>query len=199
MTELDDSPGTPPGRRPEPEEPVTRGQLLTMLVVVYGLLALAGWWWLAWRERTAVLAESAVGPHGPLAAVALGCSVGLGLFFTTRLIARYAPAFAELELRLARTLGPLDDRDALLIALVSAAAEEFFFRCAMQDALGLWIAALLYALGHVTGPRQWLWSLQAGALALLFGWMVLGGFGILSAAVAHAVYGYLWLLRLTSR
>lgn len=188
---------TRPDRDPADDEPPTSGQIVVVSAVVYGLLGMSGYWWLGWRDRVSVLAETAVGSHGPFVSALLGTALGLVLFALARLAARYVRAFAALEARLAETIGPLEDHHALWIALVAGAAEEVFFRCAMQDAFGYWPTALLYAAGHLGGRGLWWWSLPALVLGLVFGWLVMAGFGILSAALAHAVFSYLWLRRLS--
>jgi membrane protease YdiL (CAAX protease family) len=186
----------PPG--PEPEEPLTRRQLLVTMLAVYVVMVGAGVAWLAWRQRTAVIGEWAVGRHGSLVAVAAGTGTGLVFFVIGRLLARYATPFAVLDARLSAIIGPVTEHDAVLIAVMSGAAEEFFFRCAVQDALGLLGASLLFALAHFGGRGMLLWSVQAGVLGLVFGGLVHFGFGVLSAALAHAVFNYLWLQRSTS-
>jgi hypothetical protein len=173
--------------------------LLAVVLVVYGLMAVAGYAWLAWRERTPVLAERAVGDHGVAAAAAVGTATGFAFFALARVLARYVRPFAELDTRLAAMLGPLSEREALALSLCSGAVEEFFFRCAAQDALGWLPATALFALGHVGGRGLWLWSLQAACFGLALGGLVVAGFGVLAAALAHALFNYMWLQRVTVR
>src|SRR5690606_8209979 len=127
------------------------------LVVAYALLAAGGYLWLRWRDRTEMLAEHAVGRHGALAAVAVGTATAFAFYGLGRLAARYVPAFAALEATLAGLLGTLRERQAVVVALTSGAAEEFFFRGAMQDALGWTITTVAFALSNYGGPRLRLW------------------------------------------
>jgi hypothetical protein len=146
-----------------------------------------------------VIAEWAVGHYGPLVAAAVGSATAFAFFAGARLLVRYVRPFAELDGRLAAIIGPLAERDAILLALVSGAAEEFFFRCAMQDALGWLFTTLVFALGHFGGRGLYLWSVQAAVFGLALGGLVQAGFGVLAAAMAHALFNYLWLQRLTLR
>lgn len=164
------------------------------LFVVYGVLVAAGVGWLSWRGRMPVIAACAVGRHGPLVAVLAGTATGLAFHALSRLLARYLRPFGELDAKLAGVIGPVDTNDALLIAMVSGAAEEFFFRCAMQDALGPWLTALLFALAHLAGRSMALWSVQALVFGLAMGGLVNYGCGVLAAALAHAIFNYLWFL-----
>ncbi|MEZ5966634.1 MAG: CPBP family intramembrane glutamic endopeptidase [Planctomycetota bacterium] len=173
---------------------MSRPQLCLVLLVVYGVLVGAGVFWLSWRDRTAFIAEAALGRHGPAVALVAGTLAGLAFTAFSRLLSRYVAAFARLDARLAGLLGPIDGTDALVIALASGAAEEFFFRCAMQDALGLLPTAVLFGLAHVGGRGLALWSSMAFVFGLALGGLVHLGCGVLAAAIAHAVFNYLWLL-----
>jgi len=186
-------------RPPATDDQPTRAQLLSLLVVVYGLLVAAGLVWLSWRERTAVIAQWAVGSRGLPAALVAGTGTGLGFFAVNRFLARYVRSLAELDRRLADALGPVEPRDAVVIAVVSGAAEEFFFRCAMQDALGPILAACLFGLANAIGRGMALWSVQAALFGLALGALVHFGHGVLAAALAHAVFNYLWLLSAMTR
>jgi membrane protease YdiL (CAAX protease family) len=180
-------------------DPLPRGQLLLSLLVVYGLLTVAGYGWLAWRERTAIIAASAVGRHGPVWAVAAGSLTAVTLSALSRLLTRYVRPVAALDARLVTMIGPLADRDAVLLSLVSGAAEEFFFRCAVQDAVGWLLATLLFALCHLGGRGLRLLGVQAALFGLVLGGLVESGLGLLAAALAHALFNYLWLQKVVLR
>ena len=191
-----DAPGPERGL-PDAAEPTPPGQLLMAMLVVYGLMTAGGYGWLAWRERTIAIGTWALGTHGALVAAAVGTGTGVAFFALARLLVRYARPFAALDGKLAALIGPLADRDAIALSVVSGAAEEFFFRCACQDALGWVGATLLFALGHLGGRGLYLWCLQAACFGFVLGGLVQAGFGVLSAATAHALFNYLWLQRLT--
>ena len=92
-------------------------------------------------------------------------------------------------------VGPLSEAQLLTLSLVSAVAEEFFFRLAVQDALGLPASVALYVLLN-TGPGFWSWALIALGSGLLFSGLVATGFGLLAATTAHAIINYLSLRRI---
>jgi membrane protease YdiL (CAAX protease family) len=149
------------------------------------------WLWL--RERTPLFAAQAVGPQGLLFGVAVGAGVGALASGASQLLARYLRAFAQLESWLAELAGPLAEREIMVLALLSGVVEEVFFRLAMQDALGVYWAAAVFALLHA---GRWLWTVLAGMLGLLFGWMMEAGFGLVSVSIAHAIINYIGLRRM---
>jgi hypothetical protein len=179
----------------EPEPPPLRA-ILPAVVAVYALMVALGWLWLWLRDRTSVVPAAAVGPHGPALSAAAGLLAGLGLFGVGRLLARYSRPFAELDARLGKLVGPLDEGQIRLVTLASAVGEEFFFRCAMQDALGFWPTAALFGLAHAGGGRSLGWWIPLAAVfGAAMGGLIVAGFGLLSAAIAHALFNYLSLRR----
>lgn len=171
--------------------------MIPVLVVVYGVLVSLGWLWLVLRDRGGVVASAAIGAHGPAAAAGAGLAAAVALYALGRLLARYVRTFAELDSRLAVMVGPLSENQVIVVALASGIGEEFFFRCAMQDHLGVWLTAACFGLAHVGGGAalRW-WAPQAAAFGLAMGWLVEAGFGVLSAAVAHALFNFFSLRRL---
>jgi membrane protease YdiL (CAAX protease family) len=87
------------------------------------------------------------------------------------------------------------DTEALLFLVLSAIAEEVFFRLAVQDALGLAGSVAVYVLlnSSVGGvgviPYTFVHALGLGLL-------VQQGFGLLGSTTAHAIMNYLSLRRI---
>ncbi len=188
MTDVD-----PPEQDPLPE----LRTMIPVLVGVYGVLLALGWLWLVLRDRGSVVALAAVGTHGPAVAAGVGLGAALGLYALGRLLVRYVPALAGLDARLATMVGPLSENQVIIVALASGVGEEFFFRCAMQDHLGVWLTAACFGLAHLGGgPALRWWAPLAAAFGLAMGWLVEAGFGVLSAAIAHALFNFFSLRRL---
>jgi hypothetical protein len=180
-----------PDSRPAPRWP-----LAAVAVLFYALLVAAGFLWLWLRERTAVIGERFVGAHGILWSLAAGIAAGLALSWLLATLPRYLPVFARLEQRLAALLGPLGQTGMTVIALASAIGEEFFFRLAMQDALGSWWTAAVFGILH-GGPAEFaLWALLAFLIGLLLGWAMDGGHGLVAVTLVHALVNYLSLRRM---
>lgn len=181
----------PPAR---PGPPPTR-TALAFAGCLYLAMLLVALLWLWQRDRLAALPHSALGEHGLWAAAGSGLLAGLLGAATLAGIARRSGAVRGCEQRIAAVLGHLDDRVVLLLSVWSALAEEFFFRLAVQDALGWPTAVALYVVLN-TGPGFWSWAPVALGYGLLFGSLVHHGLGLLSAAAAHAVVNYLSLRRI---
>jgi len=162
---------------------------------LYLVLFGGGWFWLWQRQRLEAVPAMALGEHGLYASAAAGLSCGLLGAVLLGLLARRLTAVGRCEQRLAGLIGPLREHQIQVLAMLSAIAEEWFFRLAMQDALGMPIAVAIYG-GLSTGPGLWAWAPVAGGAAAVFGGLVAGGFGLLSATVAHAVITYLSLRRI---
>lgn len=179
-----------------PEQPETGPSILVAAGLVYGGFCAAGYLWLWGRDRTSIIPPAAVGEVGLVGSMALGLAVGLGASAVFALLVRYSVWGKRLQSRLAELIGPLSEREITWLALLSAVGEEFFFRLAMQDALGLYWSAALFGALHC-GPRGLLlWTALAFALGLAFGWMMQAGWGLLSVSVAHALINYLSLRRM---
>lgn len=180
-----------PGR-----EPSDRQSFALAAVVVYSLFVAGGFFWLWLRDRTGQIPMQAGGELGLPLSMAAGTAVGLGLSGVFAVSVRYLGSCARLEQRLHGLLGSLSEREITVLALFSALGEEFFFRLAMQDAIGLYWSAAVFGLLHLGPKGTWLWTVLSVLLGLGFGWMMELGCGLLSVTVAHALVNYLSLRRM---
>ena len=122
--------------------------------------------------------------------------IGLGLSGVFGVAVRYVGALSRLQDRLTELIGPLTENEIILLALFSALGEEFFFRLAMQDALGLYWSAAVFGLLHFGPAGTRIWTAMALLLGVGFGWLVELGCGLLSVTIAHALINYLSLRRM---
>jgi membrane protease YdiL (CAAX protease family) len=87
--------------------------------------------------------------------------------------------------------------DLLLVSLGAGWGEELLFRGALQPHIGIWPAALLFALGHFLLTKI-TWGLVAYMAVLVLAGAGLGYLanwaGLLAAMVCHAVYDFVVLL-----
>jgi hypothetical protein len=158
---------------------------------VLGLVAIIG---LAVRDGGSPL--QGLAPTGPLWwSVVAGCGVAAAASLVL-LVLRRLPALVRLERFQARLVGGWTATDALAVALLSGLAEEALLRALLQPLLGLFPAAILFAVLHlVPDARLWMWPVIALALGLLLG-LLFNGFGYPAAAAGHVVINALALLRL---
>jgi membrane protease YdiL (CAAX protease family) len=134
------------------------------------------------------------------AALGAGVLAGLVALAISEALTRWTPLGHALSKLLAESIGPLDRRDAWLLALASGLAEEMFFRGALQPQVGLVAASVLFGAAHFLPRRELvLWSVYAIVMGLglgaLFEWT-----GQLAAPVAaHVVVNGINLPRLAGR
>jgi membrane protease YdiL (CAAX protease family) len=100
---------------------------------------------------------------------------------------------------LARAIGPVSAREAILLAALSGVAEEAFFRGALQPQVGWPVATALFGLAHFH-PRKELrvWSLSAALAGLGFATLFESSGDLLAPAIAHALVNAVnlrWLAR----
>jgi uncharacterized protein len=164
--------------------------------VVYGPLAALGAA-LSWFTRGAVLSA----PPGPRFSNehwrAQLCGVALALLVTALTIR--ATRWLVARTRWARTLrdtlrGALlgsSRARLLLLASLSAVAEELFFRAALLPWLGVVVSSLVFGLLHVSARETYLgWMVWASVMGLVFAVLFLGSGSLLAPVLAHATINY---------
>ena len=180
---------------PGPEESGSPSFAL-VATLVYSAFVLVALAWLAMRDRIQIVSEMAFGDAGPYGSLGIGTALGLGLSGVIALLCRYQGAFQRLEGRLQQAVGTLSEPEILVVSMTSAIGEELLFRCALQDAVGPYLSALIFGVLH-TGPGLLLWGASAAVLGLTFSLMIDGGCGLLSVTVAHALINFLSLRRMS--
>lgn len=178
----------------EGEGELPEGTPLQIAGCLYLMMLAAALIWLWAGDRMDSLAESALGDYGIW--VAAGVGLGGGLLGALLLgFASHLKSVQSYTERIATLLGPLSENQILALSILSAVAEELFFRLALQGAFGMAVAVGVYT-GLNTGPGFWRSAWIALFAGLLFSGMVELGFGLLSATTAHAIINYLSLRRI---
>lgn len=162
----------------------------------YLALAVAGLLWVG-AQRGRLGLELFFDPGGWWIDLGAGLALGSLLLAFWRGLLRFTFAARALEQELARLLAPLATSEAIALAVISALAEELFFRGALQSAWGYLPAALLFALLH-TGPGRAfrIWTLFALVGGLSLGLLVLLRGPVGGAIVAHLLVNGVNLVRL---
>ena len=183
-------------RLPRQPGPPARRSFFPVASAFYLVLAVAGLIWLGF-QRGRLGVELFVVPESPWIDLAGGLLLGLLLLLFWWGLRVVSARARELERQLAKLVAPLSAGEAAALALVSALAEELFFRGALQGAIGLLPAALVFGLLH-TGPGKEyrVWGLFALVAGLAFGQLVAWRGALGGAVVAHALVNGVNLLRL---
>ena len=163
----------------------------------YLLLAATAVVWIGMRRGATIDGALFFDPKRWWIDVGLGAGAGLFLIGLWEVVGRRFSAARRFEELLRGVLGPLDTSQAVGLALLSGFAEELFFRGAVQDAWGFWIASALFAALHTGRDRGlWVWTAFALIAGLLFGGLVLLAGNLLPAIVAHVLVNAINLRRL---
>ena len=176
--------------------PAAGAKFYRLAWIFYLVLAIAGLLWLG-VQRGRLGIGLFVDPGGWWIDLGAGVAIGGGLLALWWALRRWVAAARDLEDELARLLAPLSIAEAVSLAVISALAEELFFRGALQSAIGFLPAAVLFALLHAgpgKGFRVWALFALAGGLALGALVSLRGPLG--GAIVAHLMVNGVNLVRL---
>ena len=118
----------------------------------------------------------------------LGVGTGLVLVGLTWAIGRFLPALRELEIEFQKVLGPLECRQIIWLALLSATAEECLFRGTLQPWIGYVPTSILFGLLHFVPIRVFLpWTAFAIVAGFVFGALFDHTGNLIAPIVAHAL------------
>lgn len=145
----------------------------------------------------ALFVQPAPGAVDPAVDVAWGVGLGLATVLATRLTsARFAWARAvDAEFR--EMLAPIEARDVPGLAVMSALAEEMFFRGFLQPHVGLTVASVAFGLAHLPHRREQVpWTLAAVVMGFAFGGLFAVRGSLLGPFLAHFTINYFNLFHL---
>ncbi|MBA3463416.1 MAG: CPBP family intramembrane metalloprotease [Deltaproteobacteria bacterium] len=127
-----------------------------------------------------------------LGGLAIGAGVGLIVVGLTRLSTKYFAWARELNTSFRDLLGPLTNREILILALASSIGEELLFRGALLPWLGVWWQALVFALLHVGPKKRFLpWTASAFVLGVAFGELAIHTGNLGGPIAAHFMINFL--------
>ena len=186
----------------DPSEPNPQGFVRSALVF-YGLMGCAALLW-----RMAVPGQSIFHPSITAAtdawsisgAVFAGLVVGLIAVLASELLTRWTDLGEALADVLGEGLAGIGTADAILLALASGIAEEMLFRGALQPAVGLFWASLIFGACHFLPRKELaLWSVYAVLMGFAFGWLYEWTGQLVAPIAAHALVNGINLPRLARR
>ena len=170
-------------------------RILPTAIRVYSVIVLVGLIWIRLQKRLTfelfLNTQFEQLPKDSLLALgATGFLIGLFLFSSRNFL--WARQF---EAQLSKILVPLRSWEIGALSLLSGFAEELFFRGALQPAIGLVPASLLFGAAHLV-PRHpfWPWSLQAAFAGFLLGSIYELTHQLYPVMLAHAVTNFVLIL-----
>jgi len=186
----------------EEDEPDRQG-FVRKALIFYGAMGCAALLW-----RMAASPESIFEPGGEATgeasslflAVGAGLLMGLASVGVSEVLTRGTKLGERLADILGESLSGISLGDAFLLALASGTAEEMLFRGALQPAVGLVWASLIFGACHFLPRRDIaIWSLYAVVMGFAFGWLFEWTGNLLAPIVAHTVVNGINLPRLIQR
>ncbi|HKO91173.1 MAG TPA: type II CAAX endopeptidase family protein [Polyangiaceae bacterium] len=128
------------------------------------------------------------GGSAHLLSLGLGIAFGFALVVASRVtVQRYAWAL-RLHLELRPFASSLTPTGVVVLALLSSAGEELFFRSLLQPWMGLLPQALLFGLVHqLPGRSRWVWATWAFFVGLALGALFEATGSLLGPLAAHAL------------
>ena len=191
----------PPTQPPQPEDPSSGTQvrwLLRMALVFYGVVVLfAIGLALFTGSIGSLFGDKAPNPGNLLA----GLGVGLAIVAVTRVGFRAWPTVQRAAREFSNLIGPIGLKEALLLATVSAFAEELLFRGALFEPLGLFGTTGLFAVVHIVPTKTlwWRYPIFAFAAGLFLGLLREGTGSVIPPMIAHFVVNAINLYWLGSK
>ncbi len=136
-------------------------------------------------------------PHG--ASILLGLGLGLAIVVISRILDRYEP-FKRLNALIAHSLPHLGFADIVLLAVLSAFAEELLFRGVLLQLVGIHLSSLVFGLLHYGGRRDFLlWGVMGWLMGYLLAGLFLVTGSLLAPVLAHFTVNYFNLHRITGQ
>ena len=175
---------------PSPPPPLSRASLVIGLYAAMGIIAFL----IAAGRGNPDLYRLGGSPEawqlgaGPLVGAALGLVV-VGL---TRIATKHFQWARELHTSFRDLLGPLTNREIVILALASSVGEELLFRGALLPWLGVWVQAIVFAALHIGPGRRFLpWTASALVLGVAFGWIAEWSGNLGGPIAAHFAINFL--------
>ena len=168
------------------------------------------WWlpWMVYAPMGAIGASWAYGtraavfqaPHVPWATLSspwflgvwcvIAIVLAIAVVATTRWLVQRTRWARRLHLNLRGPLLGLTPGRIALLSVLSATAEELFFRAALTPSVGVWGSSLLFALCHLTPKVGLSWSVWAFVMGLLFAALFLVSGSLWPPILLHALINH---------
>jgi len=171
-------------------------------LIFYGVMGCGALFWRMSSPGESIFhpATNVEPAFGVVAAIGLGALVGLLAVGLSEVLTRFTELGESLADVLGEGLAGIGRADALLLALASGIAEEMFFRGALQPAVGIFWASIVFGACHFLPRRELaLWSVYAVGMGFAFGGLYEWTGQLLAPIAAHVVVNGINLPRLARR
>lgn len=133
----------------------------------------------------------------------MGIGLGLGLLACSAFLFKISREYREVVLEVRSLLiEPIGHKDISVLALLSGAVEELFFRGFLQNEAGVIVASVIFGLVHAGFSRKYLpYTLWAVGAGFILGYAYLTSHSLIVPILAHIVNNLaagIWLKRVKS-
>ncbi|MBN2715331.1 MAG: CPBP family intramembrane metalloprotease [Deltaproteobacteria bacterium] len=120
-----------------------------------------------------------------------GIVFGYGIARLSQYTVRRFTWSRQMHIEFRGLLGPLDNLDVLVFALLSSVGEELFFRGAMQTTLGIVASSIIFGALHIGPGKKFLpWPFLAAIIGFAFGALFWFTGNLVAPIAAHFVINY---------
>ncbi len=166
----------------------------------YSVLTLVSLVWLYFQKRLHWSLFVRLDPVPFWTDLGIGAGLGLMLILLSGFASRHFRWAQMLEAEFQGILTPLSPVPIILLGMSSGAAEEIFFRGALQGSAGLVASSILFGLAHLI-PRRDLypWALYALLVGFIFGCLVEIRHTLLPSILAHTLSNIVLIAQLNRK
>ena len=182
---------------PAPQDP--GGRLATQSIFFYGPVMVAVMIWDVY-QGSKLFRQELWAANRVLQDLGLGLAAGLGIVLLTWIAEKLFPWMAALENSFRRILGRPYLTDIAMIAMLSSAAEELFFRGLLQHYTGLVPASIIFGLFHFPAEKSLIpWTIFALVVGFGLGFLYEFTGNISTVILTHFVINLINLYRITRK
>ncbi len=129
-----------------------------------------------------------------------GLGLGIGIVFISLLSTHFFKWGKDLEREFKNHLTPLSTYAIFGISCASALGEEFLFRGALQQVVGLYTTSILFGLFHFPFKKELVpWSLMALVMGFILGFLFEKTGNLMAPILCHFIINFLNILILNKK
>ncbi|MFT5430089.1 MAG: membrane protease YdiL (CAAX protease family) [Myxococcota bacterium] len=180
-----------------PPPPQTEREFIGSAVGFYAFMGAVAalWMWLRGEPIGRLLTPGTpLGGDDPAIWLQILVGVGFGLVvaWVSQKMSQHLEFARKLSQEIRLMLPELSLGGVAVAAVTSSVGEELLFRGAMQDHLGFWVTAIIFAIVHGFFDRRYLaWMGFAGLMGLAFGLMTLWMGTLVAPVLAHFTVNFI--------
>lgn len=176
---------------------VRQGIPIFFALLFYGFIALAGFLWMYFTSDKSPLTYFDF-PKGARLTLGVGIGLGLAIVALTAVFAKIFPWVKVLEEEFGKALAGQKKIDLPIIAFLSGAGEEVFFRGGMQTNIGLVLTSIIFGVIHFPPNMKFIvWPIFAMITGFILGWEFQYTGSLVAPILTHFLVNLIHLFKIT--